>query len=74
MTEVLITPTELSGRLHISLRSLARMRADGSGPPFIRVSAGNQRGRVAYPESGVQAWLAKRTFHSTVHSAAGEAV
>lgn len=61
MVDVLITTTELSVRLHISIRSLERMRADGSGPPWTRVSAGSQRGRVAYPESGVREWIASRT-------------
>jgi len=58
---ILITPTELSQRLHISTRSLERMRADGSGPPFVRVSSGTRRGRIGYTESDVRAWLTART-------------
>jgi hypothetical protein len=61
MTEGLITPIDLSQRLHISLRSLERMRSDCSGPAFIRVTGGKKRGRIAYSEAAVQAWLSKQT-------------
>jgi hypothetical protein len=62
MEGLLMTPTELSQRLHVSIRSLERMRSDGSGPPWIRVSAGRRRGRIAYPEAGLQTWIEQRTI------------
>jgi len=61
MTKILLTGSEVAQRLRISLRSLERLRADGSGPPWIRVSAGTKRGRIAYPESGLLVWLEQRS-------------
>jgi predicted DNA-binding transcriptional regulator AlpA len=62
----LISPAELGRRLGVSLRTVERMRSDGSGPPFYRVSGGLRRGRVAYSTEGVDAWLAKRCRQNTI--------
>jgi excisionase family DNA binding protein len=65
----LLSPAELAKRLGVSLRTVERMRADGSGPPFHRVSGGLRRGRVAYSPDGVAEWLAKRRYQNTAASA-----
>jgi hypothetical protein len=65
----LLSPIELAKHLGVSLRTIDRMRADGSGPPFHRVSGGLRRGRVAYSPDGVAEWLAKRQYQNTAASA-----
>jgi excisionase family DNA binding protein len=64
----LFSPAELARRLGVSARTVERMRADGSGPPFYRVSGGQRRGRVAYSTEGVDAWLAKRCRQNTIEN------
>jgi predicted DNA-binding transcriptional regulator AlpA len=44
--------------LSISRRTLQRWRLTGEGPVFVRLGAR----RVAYPENGVKAWAAARTY------------
>jgi len=44
--------------LHVTSRTTARWRVEGSGPPFIR--AGGRR--VLYRRTDVERWLATRTF------------
>jgi hypothetical protein len=39
---------------------LAKMRVDGSGPPFVKI-----RGTILYDLDSVDEWLAERTFRST---------
>lgn len=50
-----LTPKELADVLSISVRTLARLRAEGSGPPFIKII----NGRIRYPIKGLDAWVAK---------------
>jgi hypothetical protein len=61
----LFPPAELAKRLGVSLRTVERMRADGSGPSFVRVSGGLRRGRVGYRETDVATWLASRRRQNT---------
>jgi excisionase family DNA binding protein len=68
----LLPPAELAKRLGVSLRTVERMRSDGSGPPFHRVSGGLRRGRVAYSPDGVAEWLAKRQYQNTAASAVAD--
>lgn len=63
--DLLLTPREVAARLRLSLRTLDRMRADGTGPPFVRVTPGARKGRVCYRESAVEAYIARRTITST---------
>jgi predicted DNA-binding transcriptional regulator AlpA len=66
----LLTEKDLSAWLGISLPSLQRMRARGTGPFFVRLS----ERRVAYRKSDVEAWLAARItdrIHDTPCSNAG---
>jgi predicted DNA-binding transcriptional regulator AlpA len=65
MTENLLTTRQLADRLSTSTRTLERMRQTGDGPPFVRVSSGARRGRVAYRQSQIEDWLKSRELRST---------
>jgi len=45
-----------------SLRTAARWRMNGSGPPFIKLGPR----RIGYRRSAVEAWLSDRERHSTL--------
>lgn len=49
-----LTPRDAAARLKRSVRTLARMRAEGRGPKYHR-----EGGRVLYPVSGIYAWLSQ---------------
>ena len=58
-----LSDAQLCVLLHVTPRTTARWRVEGSGPEFIRAG----RRRVLYCRAGVDRWLARRTF---VHRAA----
>ncbi|WP_428484910.1 helix-turn-helix transcriptional regulator [Rhodopila sp.] len=45
----------------LSLRTMQRLRQDGGGPPFVKLTDR----RVGYMESALQDWLQARTVGST---------
>jgi hypothetical protein len=47
-------------KLHVSRRTLQRWRTIGGGPPFIRVGPR----RIIYPDEGIEAYTAQRTYTS----------
>jgi excisionase family DNA binding protein len=49
-----LTPKEAAPRLKRSVRTLARMRAEGRGPKYHR-----EGGLVLYPQSALYEWLAQ---------------
>ncbi len=53
-----LSETELSALLRVSQRTIQRWRANGDGPPFIRVGAKS----IRYELSSCKAWAEKRTF------------
>lgn len=53
----LMTEKALSTWLGISLPSLQRLRSNGSGPRFVRLS----ERRIAYRRTDVEVWLDART-------------
>jgi predicted DNA-binding transcriptional regulator AlpA len=57
----LLTQREAALALSLSVRSLERMRCEGGGPKFVRLS----RGRIAYREADLEEWIAKRVVSST---------
>lgn len=64
-----LTPTYLNSQeaadiLRISIRTLERMRVDGTGPTYLKAGAGT-RSRVLYRLSDLDAWLQGRSFSST---------
>lgn len=56
-TSPLLTEKGLSRWLGISLPSLQRLRANGNGPRFVRLS----ERRIAYRRTDVEDWLDART-------------
>jgi hypothetical protein len=58
-----LTEEHLSAELFNSRRSLQRRRAEGTGPPFIKVGR-----RVLYDRNAVEDWLARRSFTSTAEA------
>ncbi len=52
-----LSERELSAWIGISQPTLHRMRHNGSGPPYIRLSSR----RLAYRRSAVEAWLNAQT-------------
>ena len=55
--DALLTERDLSIFLGLSLPTLQRMRAHGTGPCFVRLS----ERRIAYRRGDVESWLASRT-------------
>ncbi|MBV8523264.1 MAG: helix-turn-helix domain-containing protein [Acetobacteraceae bacterium] len=55
-----LTPPEAAARLRVSRSTLDRARADGSGPPFVRVG----RRRILYPEAELRRWAANAASES----------
>ncbi len=53
----LLTERDLALYIGLSLPTLQRMRAAGTGPQFVQLSLR----RIAYRRSDVDAWLAART-------------
>lgn len=54
--ELLLTPGEAAGRLRVSVRTLERWRAHGTGPPYVVVGGRS----VRYARSDLAAWIALR--------------
>ena len=58
--EVYLTQREVAELLHLSQRTVERLRLRGDGPRFVKASR-----RVLYRRSDVETWTADRTFGST---------
>jgi len=54
-----LTPTEVAGFLQTSLKTLARWRSSGTGPPFLKLKKGNS-GSIRYPYRLYRDWLAEQ--------------
>jgi hypothetical protein len=61
-----LTAAEAAKMLKRSTKTLQRLRARGSGPPYHRM---NGRGDVLYRESDLLDWLAGRAFRNTTEEA-----
>jgi excisionase family DNA binding protein len=55
--DALLTEIEAAALLRVAPRTLRRWRAEGIGPPAIRV--GHGRGRIRYRRSAIEQWLAQ---------------
>lgn len=55
---------EAADILRISIRTLERMRVEGTGPQYLKAGAGT-RSRVLYRQSDLDAWLESRSYSST---------
>lgn len=58
-----MTPKRLAEQLGISVKTLARMRKDGSGPPFKKIG----RKHIRYPIADLEAWIAENNQHPDSH-------
>ena len=65
---LVVTEAEAARTLRLSPRSLQRMRLDGDGPPFCRLS----ERRIGYAVADLTAWLASRSAASTSAATAGK--
>jgi predicted DNA-binding transcriptional regulator AlpA len=66
----LLTQREAALALSLSTRSMERMRCTGGGPKFVRIS----RGRIAYRETDLEEWIARRVVGSTSQPLTKQAV
>lgn len=57
---ILLTPEQVSDRLHVSTRTLERWRATGYGPPYRKLGR-----KVAYDQSEVDEWCAGKRYECT---------
>jgi predicted DNA-binding transcriptional regulator AlpA len=57
----LLKQREAAQALSLSPRSMERMRCEGTGPKYVRLS----RGRIAYREEDLREWIARRVVNST---------
>lgn len=55
---------EAADLLRLSIRTLERMRVEGTGPKFLKAGQGT-RSRVLYRPADIEAWLDANAFHST---------
>ena len=60
----LLNCRETAQTLRLSVPTLERMRAQGTGPPFHKLGAG-KRARVVYRRGDIAAWLQSLRFKST---------
>ena len=57
MVRLLLKQLEAAEALSLSVRSLERMRCQGGGPKYVRLS----RGRIAYREEDLREWIARKS-------------
>ena len=57
----LLSPLQVSDWLQVSVKTLQKMRSEGTGPDFIKPN----RNCVRYPKDAVDFWLGQRTGSST---------
>lgn len=53
--EQYLNETELSELIRVHRRTAARLRAEGTGPPFVKFG-----GSIRYRRAAVDAWIAER--------------
>lgn len=61
---VYLTSQEASDLVRISIRTLEKMRVEGTGPRYLK-AGGGKRSRVLYLEQDIAAWLEEHAHHST---------
>ena len=57
MVRLLLKQLEAAEALSLSVRSLERMRCQGGGPKYVRLS----QGRIAYREEDLREWIARKS-------------
>jgi len=56
-----VTEEEAARLLRLSARTMQRMRLDGGGPVFVRLTDR----RIGYTRAGLDAWIGERVATST---------
>jgi len=64
MQRRLLTQREAACLLHLSERTLERLRVSGDGPRFVKANRS-----VRYRECDLEAWIAERVVNSTSEEA-----
>jgi predicted site-specific integrase-resolvase len=54
--EALLTPRDVAARLAVSLDTLARWRAEGRGPAYVKLG-GREKSPVRYTQAGMREFL-----------------
>ena len=49
-----LTPRQLAARWHMNISTLATWRSQGRGPGYVKVGAGNIRGRILYSRNLIE--------------------
>jgi hypothetical protein len=60
---LVITEAEAARMLRLSARTLQRLRLDGNGPEYLRLTPTGSR--LGYTPAALQAWLRQRSVTST---------
>lgn len=63
--EELLSPKALAALMGVTCSHLQRLRTDGGGPPFLKLSTR----RVAYRSGDINAWLNGRVVRTTAEAA-----
>jgi hypothetical protein len=59
--DLIVTEAEAARVLRLSPRTLQRMRLEGGGPGFVKLT----ERRIGYPVASLESWVAERTVRST---------
>jgi predicted DNA-binding transcriptional regulator AlpA len=59
--DMILNESQVRDATGLSGRTLQRLRLEGGGPPFVRLTPG----RVGYSRHALNEWIASRTFRST---------
>ncbi len=62
--DIYLTCKQVAKLLHLSCRTLERMRADGTGPCYMKAGPG-LRARVLYMRGDIDDWLGQHRYLST---------
>lgn len=57
MIDILFTAAKVAEILGVTENAMAKMRLDGSGPPFVKIGR-----RVRYGQSELETWLTARRY------------
>lgn len=61
VADTILNEAQAAKATGLSSRTLQRLRLEGGGPPFVRLTPG----RVGYSRRVLEEWIAQRTFAST---------
>ncbi|WP_421993962.1 helix-turn-helix transcriptional regulator [Roseococcus sp.] len=59
--DVILNESQAAEATGLSTRTLQRLRLEGGGAPYVRLTPG----RIGYSRRALEGWIASRTFAST---------